>query len=152
MDLTDETFSFSWKAARILGVQSRPMSLVESLLVLPYSGDRDSFSEALHRARKGSKEFVTEFHVADAGESPMVSIRGKTFYNGGQPLILGVVSDITAASCESAIRSLMRGRNPTAPRESCLVTCVSGARPNALSKLDTQRQRCIFSAPHCSRC
>jgi len=98
MDLSDETFSFSWKAARILGVQARPMSLAELLLVLPYSGDCDSFVEALHRAHKGLKEFVTEFHVANAGECRVVSIRGKTFYNGGQPLILGVVSDITAAS------------------------------------------------------
>lgn len=98
MDLNEELFSFSSQAAGILGVQPQALRLAELLQCMGYSGDRDAFLEALHRARKGTKLFVTEFRIADSGQSRVISIRGRTFYNGGQPLILGVLSDITSAA------------------------------------------------------
>jgi hypothetical protein len=98
MDLNEELFSFSSQSAGILGVQPQALRLTELVQCMGYSGDRDAFLEALHRARKGTKLFVTEFRIADSGQSRVISIRGKTFYNGGQPLILGVLSDITSAA------------------------------------------------------
>ena len=52
MDLNEELFSFSSQAAGILGVQPQALRLTELLQCMGYSGDRDAFLEALHRARK----------------------------------------------------------------------------------------------------
>jgi PAS domain-containing protein len=98
MELSEETFSLSSKAASILGLHPRPMTLAELFQMMPYSGDREGFSEALRRARKGRKDFVTEFRLANNGDCRVISIRGRTFYNGGQTIMLGVLSDITSAA------------------------------------------------------
>jgi PAS domain S-box-containing protein len=65
--------------------------------VMYYSGDRDVVASALQQARKGRKEFLSSFRVERGGETRLLEIRGKTVYNGGSPLILGVVSDVTPA-------------------------------------------------------
>ena len=95
MDLEDETVNFSSRAARMLGLHNGRLSLGQTLQLMYVSGDRDSFRLALARARTGRKEFVTEFRANCLGESRVFSIRGKTFYNNGQPLIVGVISDVT---------------------------------------------------------
>ena len=84
-------------AAKLLTI-ALPKPDYEKLRLRALRNDRDAFQEALHRARKGTKLFVTEFRIADSGQSRVISIRGRTFYNGGQPLILGVLSDITSAA------------------------------------------------------
>ena len=63
--------------------------------VMPYSGDRDRLLASLKRACTGRKEFVTEFRMSLGEEARVFSIRGKTAYNYGQPLVLGVLSDVT---------------------------------------------------------
>ena len=61
---------------------------------MPYSGDRDRVLASLKRASTGRKEFVTEFRMSVGAELTCFSVRGKTVYNDGQPLVLGV-SDVT---------------------------------------------------------
>lgn len=96
MDLVDESVSFCSKAARMLGLQAGRIPLQHFLdNIIRYSGDRDRFFTALKRARTGRKEFVTEFRANCGDDIRVFSIRGKTVYNGGQPLVLGVVSDAT---------------------------------------------------------
>ncbi len=95
MDLLDETLSFSFKAAGMLRLQAGCIPLSQFLAVMPYSGDRDRLLASLKRARTGRKEFVTEFRMSLDSETRVFAIRGKTIYNDGQPLVLGVLSDVT---------------------------------------------------------
>jgi len=95
MDVLDETFSFSSRTAKMLGLAFGGVSLRAFLDVMRYSGDRDNFMECLKRARTGRKEFAAEFRINRGGETRLLSIRGKTYYNHGQPVILGIVSDVT---------------------------------------------------------
>ncbi len=95
MDLLDETLSFSSKAAHMLRLQAGCLPLSKFLAVMPYSGDRDRLLGSLKRARTGRKEFVTEFRMSLDSETHVFSIRGKTVYNDDQPLVLGVLSDVT---------------------------------------------------------
>ena len=102
MDVLDETFSFSSKTAKMLGLPCGDVSLASFLDVMRYSGDRDNFLECLKRARTGRKEFVAEFRIHRGGETRLLSIRGKTYYNHGQPVMLGVVSDVTPPAAQAA--------------------------------------------------
>jgi PAS domain-containing protein len=95
MDLLDETLSFSSKAAGMLKLQAGAIPLSEFVEIMPYSGDRDRLLASLKRARIGRKEFVTEFRTSVGPETRVFSIRGKTAFNDGQPLVLGVLSDVT---------------------------------------------------------
>jgi PAS domain-containing protein len=95
MDLLDDTLSFSSKAAGMLGLQAGCIPLSQFVAVMPYSGDRDRLVASLKRARTGRKEFVTEFRMSLGDQARVFSIRGKTAYNDGQPLVLGVLSDVT---------------------------------------------------------
>lgn len=104
MDVLDETFSFSSKTARMLGLPCGDVSITSFLDVMRYSGDRDNFLECLKRARTGRKEFVAEFRINRDGETRLLSIRGKTYYNHGQPVILGILSDVTPFAAERARR------------------------------------------------
>ena len=97
MDLLDETLSLSSKAAGMLKLQAGCMPLFQFLEIMPYSGDRDRLQASLKRVRTGRKEFVTEFRTSRGGETRVFSIRGKTVFNDGQPLVLGVLSDVTPA-------------------------------------------------------
>ncbi len=97
MDLLDETLSFSSKAAHMLRLQAGCIPLSQFLAVMPYSGDRDRLLGALKRARTGHKQFVTEFRMSVGSDTHVFSIRGKTVYNGDQPLVLGILSDVTPA-------------------------------------------------------
>ncbi len=98
MDLLDETLSFSSKAAQMLRLQAGCIPLSHFLAIMPYSGDRDRLLASLKRARTGRKEFVAEFRTSTGAGTCVFAIRGKTVYNDGQPLVLGVLSDITSAS------------------------------------------------------
>ncbi len=95
MDLLEETLSFSSKAAQMLRLQAGGIPLAQFLAIMPYSGDRDRLLASLKRARTGRKEFVTEFRMSLGSETHVFSIRGKTVYNDDQPLVLGVLSDVT---------------------------------------------------------
>jgi PAS domain S-box-containing protein len=102
MDVLDETFSFSSRTAKMLGLACGGVSLAAFLDVMRYSGDRDNFMECLKRARTGRKEFVAEFRINRAGGTRLLCIRGKTYYNHGQPVILGIVSDVTPPAAARA--------------------------------------------------
>ncbi len=98
MDLTDETVSLSSRAARILNSSSVRIRLPELLAFMHYSGDRDRFLESVRRiSTRRCKEFVTEFRFRANGNAGtrILCIRGKAVYNGGQPLVLGVITDVT---------------------------------------------------------
>jgi PAS domain-containing protein len=95
LDLIDDTMSFSSTAAKLLGLAATQIPLARMLDLMFYSGDREAVVSGLQRARKGRKEFVTRFRISREGETRLLDIRGKTFYNGGLPLVLGVLSDVT---------------------------------------------------------
>lgn len=100
MDLTEETVSLSHRAAKILHSSATQLRLSELLAFVHYSGDRDRLVDALRRiSTKRCKEFVTEFRFPP---SRVLSIRGKAVYNGGQPLVLGVISDVTPGGREGS--------------------------------------------------
>jgi KaiC/GvpD/RAD55 family RecA-like ATPase len=101
MDLQDDTLSISLHTAKLLGITPcGQISIPQLLDLMYYSGDRDTFLEALKKARTGRKEFVVDFRVSRGSETRMLAIRGRTFYNGGQPIVLGVVSDTTPVENE----------------------------------------------------
>jgi PAS domain-containing protein len=102
MDVLDETFSFSSKTAAMLGLPFGPVNLATFAALMRYSGDRDNFLDALKRARTGRKEFAAEFRIDREGQTRVLSIRGKTYYNHGQPVILGIISDVTPVSSPQA--------------------------------------------------
>ena len=96
MDLTDDSVSLSSNAQRMVGLGSTGrIQLNELLRVMPYSGDRDTFTAALKKARTGRKEFSTEFRVKAGAEIRFLAVDGKLYYNGGQPLVIGVLTDVT---------------------------------------------------------
>lgn len=95
MDLQDDTFTFSSHAARMLRLAAPHIPLRQLLKLMYFSGDRDAFLAALKKARTGRKEFVVEFRVKLGEDTRVLSIRGKTVYNAGHPLVLGVLTDVT---------------------------------------------------------
>jgi hypothetical protein len=98
MDLTDESIALSNHAQRMLGLGSARRTSVDDLLgVMYYSGDRDVFRAALKKARTGRKEFSAEFRVKVGTQVRVLTADGKVYYNTGQPLLLGVISDVTDA-------------------------------------------------------
>ena len=95
MDLDEDVLTFSSAAAKMLQVSVHPLPLLQFVDLIPYSGDRDRFLSALQRVKTGHKEFVTEFRIHVDGGVRVLAIRGKAVYNSGQPLILGVLSNLT---------------------------------------------------------
>ena len=53
-------------------------------------------------AQRHRKEFKTTFRVREGDETRIIAMQGKTFYNSGAPLMLGVLSDATPASQSAA--------------------------------------------------
>ncbi|HEY6352375.1 MAG TPA: hypothetical protein VI636_23505 [Candidatus Angelobacter sp.] len=95
MDVQEETFSFSSTAARMLRLQSGRIPLSQLLGLMYYSGDRDAFLAGLQQARTGRRQFEAAFRVRRGEKTRVLQIHGRTFYNAGFPLILGVLSDVT---------------------------------------------------------
>jgi hypothetical protein len=61
-----------------------------------YSADQEAFATALKRARTGQKELTVNFRVRqNGGRSMSLSAQGKTFFNSGQPLLVGILTDLT---------------------------------------------------------
>lgn len=98
MDLVDESISLSPQAQRMLGLAvSGRTSVAELLRGMYYSGDRDAFLAALKKARTGRKEFSAVFRIKVAEQVRIFAMDGKLHYNAGQPLLLGILNDVTAA-------------------------------------------------------
>jgi PAS domain-containing protein len=93
LDLIDDSISLSAKAQQMLGAEQRSLDLPELLSMMPDAADRDGFKAALHKARTGRKRFAAQFRIARKNRIALLSSEGKTLYNSGQPLVVGVLKD-----------------------------------------------------------
>jgi PAS domain-containing protein len=99
LDIVSDTFSFSSAAAKLLGFpSSNRVRLGQLMDLMYYSGDREMVFQHLQAAQRHRKEFSTTFRVRQGTETRVIAIQGKTFYNGGSPIMLGVLSDTTPAT------------------------------------------------------
>jgi PAS domain-containing protein len=96
LDIVNDTFSFSSVAAKLLGFPSSSrVRLGQFMDLMYYSGDRETVFANLQAAQRHRKDFKTTFRVRQGDGTRIVAMQGKTFYNGGSPLMLGVLSDAT---------------------------------------------------------
>jgi hypothetical protein len=66
-----------------------------------YSGDRETVFASLQAAQRHRKDFKTTFRVRQGDGTRIVAMQGRTFYNSGSPLMLGVLSDVTPTAEET---------------------------------------------------
>jgi PAS domain-containing protein len=99
LDLVNDTFSFSSAGAKLLGFEfASHVRLGQVMDLMYYSGDRDAVVAHLQAAQHYRKDFTTTFRVRRGAETRIIAIQGKTFYNSGTPIMLGVLSDVTPAA------------------------------------------------------
>jgi PAS domain-containing protein len=104
LDIESDIFSFSSTAAKLLGFPaSSRVRLGELMDLMYYSGDREGVFANLQSAQRHRKEFKTTFRVRRGDETRIIAMQGKTFYNSGAPLMLGVLSDATPAGEPAAV-------------------------------------------------
>ena len=96
LDLESDTCILSEEAASMLGLMNGCGTSADLLGCMYYSGDRENFARCLKLATGKIREFEAEFRLTKSGKVRWISARGKTFYNQGRPLLLGVLIDITA--------------------------------------------------------
>jgi PAS domain-containing protein len=103
LDIVNDTFSFSSAAAKLLGFPSSSRVRLGQLMdLMYYSGDRETVFANLQAAQRHRKDFKATFRVRQGDGTRIVAMQGKTFYNSGSPLMLGVVSDVTPAAENNA--------------------------------------------------
>jgi len=103
LDIMSDTFSFSSAAAKLLGFPcSSRVRLGQLMDLMYYSGDREKVFFDLQAAQRRRKDFKTTFRVRQDDSTRIVAMQGKTFYNSGSPLMLGVISDVTPAAENNA--------------------------------------------------
>jgi PAS domain-containing protein len=96
LDIESDVFSFSSTAAKLLGFPfSNRVRLAELMDLMYYSGDREMVFAKLQSAQRHRKDFKVAFRVRQNDDTRIIVMQGKTFYNGGTPLMLGVISDGT---------------------------------------------------------
>jgi PAS domain-containing protein len=106
LDIESDVFSFSSTAAKLLGFPfSNRVRLAELMDLMYYSGDREMVFAKLQSAQRHRKDFKVAFRVRRDDDTRIIVMQGKTFYNGGTPLMLGVISDGTPA-LEAAAASM----------------------------------------------
>lgn len=99
LDIENDVFSFSSAAAKLLGFPSSTrVRLGELMDLMYYSGDREGVFAGLQTAQRHRKDFKVTFRVRRGDDTRIVIMQGKTFYNSGAPLMLGVISDGTPAA------------------------------------------------------
>jgi PAS domain-containing protein len=99
LDIVNDTFSFSSAAAKLLGFPSSSRVRLGQLMdLMYYSGDREMVFAKLQTAQRHRNEFKATFRLRQGDSTRIVAMQGKTFYNGGSPLMLGVISDVTPAA------------------------------------------------------
>lgn len=101
LDIATDTFSFSSAAARLLNLPTGSLSLSALLGQMYYSGDRDAISTGLQQAQRSRRDFTAGFRIRNGESTRLMEIRGKTFYNAGSPIMLGVLLDVTPSQGES---------------------------------------------------
>ena len=103
LDIMSDTFSFSSAAAKLLGFTAASRVRLGQLMdLMYYSGDREDVFARLQAAQRHRKDFKATFRVRQGDDTRIVAMQGKTFYNNGSPLMLGVVSDVTPAEENNA--------------------------------------------------
>jgi PAS domain-containing protein len=95
LDLTTHTLSLSSAAAKLLKLTRGPVTLSAFLGRMYYSGDRDAVAAGLQHAHWDHRNFVERFRVRDGQSTRLLEIRGKAFHNGGSPMMVGVLLDVT---------------------------------------------------------
>jgi PAS domain-containing protein len=99
LDIESDVFSFSSAAAKLLGFPySSRMRIGELMDLMYYSGDREAVFASLQTAQRHRKDFKVAFRMRRGHDTRIILMQGKTFYNGGAPLMLGVLSDGTPAA------------------------------------------------------
>lgn len=99
LDIVNDAFSFSSAAARLLGFDySSRVRLSQLMDLMYYSGDRENVFAQLQAAQRHRKDFSTTFRIRRGEDTRIIAIQGKTFYNAGTPIMLGVLSDVTPAA------------------------------------------------------
>lgn len=96
MDLSDDSILLSKHAQDMLGLHAPYPILLPEFVQKLHLSDRQNFMAALRRSRTGSKEFNVRFRIKPNGHVRVLSAYGKTFYNSGQPLILGLLKELAA--------------------------------------------------------
>lgn len=98
LDIVNDTFSFSSAAAKLLGFEyASRVRLGQLMDLMYYSGDREAVFSHLQAAQRYRRDFTTTFRIGRGDETRIIQIQGKTFYNSGSPIMLGVVTDVTPA-------------------------------------------------------
>ena len=123
LDLESGTCILSDEAASMLGLMNGCGTSADLLGCMYYSGDRENFERCLKSAAGKNREFEAEFRLTKSGKVRWISARGKTFYNQGRPLLLGVLIDITAGK-KAQYKRLSR-KNPA--------RLASGRRPHQVA-------------------
>lgn len=95
MDPFSETFSFSSAAAKLLEIKSGRIHHSEFLNLIHYSADREAVSAGLRQLQRGRRTFAAGFRLMARDNTRILEIRGKTAYNAGSPIVLGVLIDVT---------------------------------------------------------
>ena len=93
MDLDDHSISLSPAAQRMLGVDSTSIALEELLSRISSQQDRKALLQALKRARTGRRQFDLEIRVGRGSRLRVLRTYGRTLFNAGNPLLLGVVRE-----------------------------------------------------------
>ncbi|HET9181003.1 MAG TPA: MEDS domain-containing protein [Candidatus Angelobacter sp.] len=101
LDIDTDTFSFSSAAAKLLNLHTGILPLSAFLGHMYYSGDRDAISSSLEQAQRSRRSFTAGFRIRNGESTRLLEIRGKTFYNAGSPIMLGVLLDVTPSAGES---------------------------------------------------
>jgi PAS domain-containing protein len=115
LDVVNDTFSFSSAAAKLLGLELSGHARLSQLMdLMYYSGDRDAVMTHLQAAQRHRKDFATTFRVRHGDDTRIIAIQGKTFFNSGTPIMLGVLSDVTPAAAETSAVEIKGGAAKTA--------------------------------------
>src|ERR1051326_6278481 len=96
-------FHFLRLPQQLLGFSSSSRIRLGQLMdLMYYYGDREDVFAKLQKAQRHSKDFKTTFRLRQGDSTRIVAMQGKTFYNAGSPLMLGVISDVTATAENNA--------------------------------------------------
>jgi PAS domain-containing protein len=99
LDIVSDLLSFSSAAAKLLGYESASqIRLSQFMDLMYYSGDREAIAGHLQAAQRHRTDFKANFRVRRGNDTRVIQIQGKTFYNGGSPIMLGVFTDVTPSA------------------------------------------------------
>ena len=99
LDIVSDLLSFSSAAAKLLGYDSASqIRLSQFMDLMYYSGDREAIAGHLQAAQRHRTDFKANFRVRRGDDTRVIQIQGKTFYNSGSPIMLGVFTDVTPAA------------------------------------------------------